>query len=730
MQRMSRPSVSPPILYTVLIVLLTITACAPSSGASAPLPTRALLPSNYRLEDAERVARDYLTAWERDELDTMYRWISFAAQEAYPRETFDAAYTDAAALMGLERVTVQPITITRDGDAIARFAYDAGFTARLVGAFSDAGRILTLVVDDSADEWRVAWTPDDLFAGMGDGARLRLTTSIPNRANIYDRSGTVLADQSGRAVLVQIVAMRAPDMPTCQTTLATALARPLEQIRQMIETRPADWLLDMGALLPDDYTRHVAALESACAAGFVPLPARHFIDGTTAPHILGTVGYPNEVEIPELEAAGFTRDSIIGRGGIEASWDSTLRGTPGGRLVLVGSSGAELRALAQITPRAGQSLWLTFDAAFQRQVGQIVADNFRLARDSWAKTSSGASAIVIDVQTGDILAMVSYPSYDARAYTPYPEMGRTDAARIIDRTTNDRLRPEVNRPIQGLFPLGSVMKTISAAAAADSGVYALNERYTCSGIWNRDITRYDHISGGHGLLTLASSLTQSCNPYYYEVGYQLDLADPMLLPTYARQLGFGAPTGLVDLPDEAGVIPDPDYVRENYGEAWRFSESVNLAIGQGYMLVTPLQVVRWFAAIANGGTLPRPSLVHATGLVGEDLTIVNAPDLTPTGLSPEVIATIQSGLCAVTQPGGTADFVFRNSSLRAIGVCGKTGTAQTGGPDTPSHAWFASYAPRENPQIAVVVMVQTAGQGSEIAAPIARQILELYFDME
>ena len=145
---------------------------------------------------------------------------------------------------------------------------------------------------------------------------------------------------------------------------------------------------------------------------------------------------------------------------------------------------------------------------------------------------------------------------------------------------------------------------------------------------------------------------------------------------------------------------------------------------------TPLQVARWFSAIANNGLLPRPSLVHETGLIGEARTIVNVPVSTPTGLRPEVIATIQEGLCAVTLPGGTADFVFSNSALQTIGVCGKTGTAQTGGPGTPPHAWFASYAPRENPEVVVVVLMETAGQGSEVAAPIARQVLEAYFGME
>ncbi len=715
----------------LLCLCLLATGCGGSPPAAAPpIPTLALLPSNYRLEDAERVARDYVTAWQNGDRAEMYRWISRAVQETTPRAAFDLAYDNAAAVMGLETLTLHPTTIFRQQDTIAVLAYDAVFTTRLVGTFTDSNRALTLVVDTDANEWRVAWSPDDIFAGIADGARLRFTSTVPNRANIYDRNGVVLADQSGRVVLVQIVRQRVPDYETCLTTLATALNRPLETIREIIDTRPVDWLLDMGAILPDVYTRMAETLETACAAGFVPQPARHYPDGTLAPHLLGYVGTPTEFEVVEVEAAGFTRESILGRSGIEATWDETLRGTPGGRLTLVSTVGAELRELANIPAQPGNSLWLTIDSDLQRRTNEIVTQAFTLARDGWAKTSSGASVVVINTKTGEIRALVSYPSFDNRAYTPYPEMGRTAANAMIEAFQEDVRRPEVNRPAQGLFTLGSVMKTVSAAAAADSEVYTLNQRYTCIGSWNRDILRTDWLPGGHGVMTLASSLTNSCNPYYYEVGYQLDQVDPYILPSYARRLGFGGATGLVDLPESVGVIPDPDWLRTNYGEAWRSSEAVNLAIGQGYMQVTPLQVARWFSAIANNGLLPRPSLVHETGLIGEARTIVNVPVSTPTGLRPEVIATIQEGLCAVTLPGGTADFVFSNSALQTIGVCGKTGTAQTGGPGTPPHAWFASYAPRENPEVVVVVLMETAGQGSEVAAPIARQVLEAYFGME
>lgn len=718
--------------FGIVLLIICVVGCRPQRSAAPPLPTLAALPSAYRLEDAERTARDFLTAWEAGDYETMYRHLTFASREATPFDAFRALYEDAAATMTLEQVSITPITIFRPRDEIATFNYNVTFDTRLLGTFSDDARNLTVTVDSAANEWRIAWTPRDLFPDMETGARLRFTATIPNRANIYDRNGQVMADQNGRVVRVEVIREQMPDVAACVTALAGALDRDAALVQSLIDQRPPNWLLEMGVILPESYTTYSAALEADCNARFISLPARRYNANSAtpvAPHVLGYVGFPSEGEIPDLEAAGFNQASIIGRSGVESTWDETLRGVPGGRLTLVTPSGVELRELTRTDAQAGESLWLTLDADLQLRAQQIVEDAYSRGREGWADESPGASVVVMDAQTGALRAVVSYPMIDNNAYTAYPMMGRQAAAELIEAYQEDVRRPEVHRPLQGLFALGSVMKTISAVAAADSGVYELNESYVCTGIWNRDITRYDW-NDGHGRLTLAQSLTQSCNPYYYEVGYQLDQVDPWILPTYARQLGFGGPTGMTDLVEAVGNIPDPDWKRINLGEAWRFSDSVNMSIGQGEVQVTPLQVARWFAAIANDGTLPTPHIVERVGLFGDELQVVEVENGTPINIRPEVMTTVRGGLCAVTLDGGTADFVFRNSPLQTLGVCGKTGTAQTGGPDTPSHAWFASYAPRENPQVVVVVLVETSGQGSEIAAPIARQVLEAYFGME
>ncbi len=716
--------------FLVLLILIALVGCRPQRQAAIQVPTKAVLPSIYQLEDAERVARDFLTNWQAGDFDAMYRDLSFASQEANPFSGFQSLYETAQDTMTFQSLNVQPNTILRERDEVAVFNYNVTFHTERVGDFTDSDRNLTLVVDDRAADWRVAWTPDDLFPDMQSGARLRLDQTIPNRANIYDRDGSVLADQNGRIVRIQIIRQQIPAYNDCLNALSAALDEPVSDVQESLEAHPANWLLDAGEIEPQTYTDTHTALEQYCNVTFKEQQTRRYPTGSVAAHILGYVGYPDEADVPAVEAAGFNQESILGRSGVELTWDDTLRGQPGGSLTLVTSAGQELRELAHSQAQPGESLWLTLDTDLQRRVQQIVADHYTQAKDSWAPTSKGASVVVMNPNTGEIYAMVSYPSYDDNAFNPYPSMGHDAGQQLIAQYGTDPRNPEIYRPTMGLYSLGSAMKTVTATAAADSGVYALNQSYVCTGVWNRDITRYDWYRPGHGRVTLASALTQSCNPYFYEAGYQLDQANPEILPSYMRLAGFGGPTGLTDLPENVGFVPDPEWYRTTYGEDWRFSESVNLAIGQGEIQVTPLQVARWYSVIANGGSLPTPYIVGSYGLIGEDLQPAHTPEMIPTGIKPEVIETVRSGICAVTTASyGTAEFVFHNSPLQTIGVCGKTGTAQTGGTDTNSHAWFASYAPRENPQVVVVAMVETAGEGSEVAAPIAREVLEAYFGM-
>jgi penicillin-binding protein 2 len=716
------------------MVLLVLAACRPAQPAAEPLPTLAVLPGTpaFDLTDAQRVALAFMDAWQSSDFETMYSWLSFASQEATPFERFVRFYQDAATTMTLTSLDYTGTTLYRERDDIAVFGYDMTFHTNLLDDFSDTNRELRLVVDQAADGWRVAWGVGNIFPEMVDGAQLRLDLSRPSRANIYDRNDQILADQNGRVVAVSAVKQEIPNWNGCLNYLSPAVLKEVPLLQKIYDESGADWLMALGTIEPATWEQTHTQLEEACAARFTSLATRRYINGVLAPHILGNVGYPLADALPDVLVAGFNQDSILGQSGIEASWDSTLRGVPGASLQVISQRGEILRELARSAPQPSESVWLTIDSGLQTATQRILEAAYTAAADGWAKESKGAAAVVMDVNTGAILAMVSYPTFDNNLFNPYPQGGRYATDPLIQAIQDDPRRPQINRVTQGLYPLGSVMKTVSAVAAADSGVYALDQRYVCTGIWAREANfiRTDWDPNGHGSITLPQAITQSCNPYFWELSYQVNLADPNTLPDYMHRFGFGTPTGLTDLTEAAGFIPDPEWKELNLGLPWTLSDAANIVIGQGEVQVTPLQVVRWFAAVANGGTFYRPQLVQKVGILGEAPSATLQPDaMSRVTLHEGVLETLRAGMCDVTTArSGTAEYQFRESPLQNLVVCGKTGTAQDGSrADANSHAWFAAYAPRENPQVAVVIIVENSGEGSEVAAPIVRDILEYYF---
>ncbi|MDX1995056.1 MAG: penicillin-binding transpeptidase domain-containing protein [bacterium] len=727
------------ILWLLAFVMLVLTACQPSQGQNVTLeiPTRipSPTPDFQGFDYAERTARLFLDAWVTRNYEAMYDLLIFASREATPLDQFIASYESAAQEMRLREMSYNVNAMDYD-DAnpnISYFNYNMSFVSGIVGSFTDNERTLSLVLDPSVGDWRVAWSIADIFPEMRGGNRLRLIPRVPRRGSLYDRNGEILADQNGRIVTISVVPQDVPQMDVCLNTVVQATNTPLDILQRRLSIAGADWEAELGQMELAAYEQWQEALVRDCNAIFGNRPARQYLfGGNLAPHVIGYVGYLDEADIPMAEEAGFDQDSILGRAGIEASWDETLRGRPGGRLVIVTPGGIELRLLAETEGQPSQSLYLTLDAGLQQAAMRAIQDTYELYKDGWARSSRGGSAVVMDVNTGAILAMVSYPTYDLNAFTPFSPIGREAAATIQQRAQEDPRLPLLNRVTLARYQTGSVMKVFSSLAVADSGVYALNQRYSCSGIWQREngLVRVDWLPGGHGTQTLAQGITNSCNPYFYEVGYQMNLRDPNLLPAYLQQFGLGNPTGLTDIPEEGGFIGDPEWLRVNgNGLLWSYGDAVSMSIGQGFVEVTLLQVVRGIAAIANGGTLYRPQLVESARLI-DQINMQMTPDANGNlNVRSEVIEVVREGMCNVTvASNGTAEFVFRNSQLQTIGVCGKTGTAEDQGVNPGnSNAWFAAYAPREAPQIAVVVMIENSGQGSEIAAPIAREILEYYF---
>lgn len=722
------------VLKIVFLACLVMTGCTPAASPTAePLPTLFPTPTpvELNLDNAERAAQIFLSAWQVQDFDAMYRATSSVTQSSTTFDSFYTQYLNAQNEMSFESLSYHSRAIERDkyNPRLADFVYDVTFKTRLFNQFTDSQRHLKLIFDATVNEWRVAWSAGDIFPEIALGGQLRRSSTSVSRASIYDRNGVVLASEDGKIVTVNLVKRDVPDMDKCMETLIQALMTPPNVIRAQLNSAADDWLAEAGLLEVVKFAEWQTPLETDCKAQFGNRPARIYPNGSLAPHIVGSVGFPNEDEIAELEALGFSRDAILGRSGIERAWDSTLRGTPGITLTIQSQSGSVQRTLVSSPIKLAQSVWLTLDTDLQQYVLNALAKAYADSAETWGKNSRGGSAIVMDVNTGEILAMASYPTFDVNALAPYPSIGRESAHDIIEKMNSDERLPMLNRATQGRYPTGSTMKIATVAAAADSGVFAMNQRIGCGGLWEEEgIVRTDWLAGGHGTVTLPGVITVSCNVFTYEIGYQMNLEDPFLLPNYLRRFGFGQPTGLLDVAEDPGFIGDPESVRIKREYPWTFVDAVSMAIGQGEVEATPLQVVRMVSAVANDGKLLRPRLVQKTGLLNEFSYIAEPEVMGTLDIKPEVLEMVRSGMCEVTTDlAGTATFVFQDSPLQTIGVCGKTGTAQNLNRGALTHAWFVAYAPREKPQIAIVVMFEDAGEGSGVAAPVVRDILEYYF---
>ncbi len=461
-------------------------------------------------------------------------------------------------------------------------------------------------------------------------------------------------------------------------------------------------------------------------------PVRTYPEKELASHLLGYLGAISREAFPEYEKRGYTQNDFVGASGLEAAYEDQLRGRSGTDLAIVDANGNIIRSAQQEAPVPGNNLILSLDMPLQQEVQDALQKGL-----AQKKLKQGV-AIVMNPNNGEILAMVSLPSYDdnlfARGIRP------TDFAAL----NQDPDRPLVNHAITGMYPPGSVYKLFSAAGALQEGVINVNTLINDPGIiylpnkFFPDDPKlaqpfYNWYRPGFGNVNIIDAIANSNDIFFYKInGGFTDFPTPLgqaLLADYARLFGYGTETG-IDLPGEApGVVPDPKWKQRTKNEQWTTGDTYNMAIGQGFVLATPLQVLNMTATIANGGTLYRPHLARA---------IVNASGTVTNTIEPQVIRKLpidEQNLALVRQ--GMREAVTRGTAwkvnLQDVHVAGKTGTAEFFGPrkggHLPTHAWFTAFAPYENPEIAVVVFVYDGGEGSEVAAPIAADILRAYFKL-
>ena len=517
------------------------------------------------------------------------------------------------------------------------------------------------------------------------------------RGSIYDKNGRAIVDNR----LSFDVAVTFRDVYNVDR-LASFLAKTLgmgkrDAVKAIDRARARPY---SPTVIIDDIGKNKAIMleqERADYPGFRILtsPRREYLLGSAAAALTGYVGKINREELERYRKYGYTARDLMGRSGLEKTYDEYLRGAEGGMQVETDSRGRQQEILVVKDPEPGRSLYLTLDAGVQD------------AADSALGGRHGA-IIVMEPSSGRVLAYVSHPGYDPNIFVSGNRGG--EIRRILRNV--DGGHPLLDRCISAVYPLGSVFKLIVGIAALDTGKFTEYGEFTCNGAFNIGGAVFKcWKKSGHGTVALGEALKVSCNVFFYRLGLRVGADDTA---RYAKYFGFGKKTG-IDLSGEIdGIVPDPEWKRVYRREKWYTGDTVNFSIGQGYLLVTPMQVVRMIAAVGNGGYMPRPYVVEKI-----DNVQFSSSSTEKVPVSSGTLGIIKKGAVrVVNERGGTG---YR-AALKGVEVAGKTGTAQN--PRGKAHGWFAGFAPADKPSVCMVVFVEYSGLGGAEASRIAHDVLE------
>jgi penicillin-binding protein 2 len=701
--------------YTRIILLALLFLLISCDGTPTPPPTSTprtvpvFPPTPTPLPPSpDATAALFLNAWEAGNYAQMYAHLSPESQAATDADAFARRYQNALNHATVLTVTTRLQSALREKDR-ARVAFHLELDTALVGPLI-TDTIMTLSLHDG--QWGVDWDAGLIWPQLAGGHYFRMDYATPIRANIYDRNGLALAAE-GTIVTVGVIPGQIEEEEAVLETLVLVTGLSIEKIRGKYAGAPADWKIPIADISAEVSVDHNDALS-------MPGIYRDEKDGRIYPlegvasHVVGWVAPVPAEQLDAYQARGYRGDEWVGVSGLEALEEDILAGKHGGRLLLVNAAGEEITTIAESAAIPSRAVHTTIDRKFQAQVEQILGGR------------KGA-IVVLNANTGEVLAMASGPGFDSNAFVG--PTGGDERGQIV----TDPRRVLFSRATQATYPSASVFKIVTMSAAVEEGgMHPQNTGFYCPGFWEELGEAYRKgcwKEEGHGDITLQDGLTASCDVVFYAVGKRLDEADPEMLPRFARDFGFGEPTGIVGVLEEGGLVPDPAWKASAVGEVWWVGDTVNLSIGQGYLLVTPLQIARMIAAVGNGGTLYRPYVIRSLGPAGEAIPEeVTAPEVVGTlPVSPQNLQAIQEALLGVTTRAiGTAPQRFYGLG---IPVAGKTGTAEVGGPDTVPHSWFAAYAPADDPEIAIAVIVENAGEGSTVAAPLTRQVVEAYYDL-
>ncbi len=735
MKSSQKPKLRQIILWLLLFVLA---AC---SSNTLPLPednytlvTPTALPTDPPpptpepiVEDAGGIGRAFINAWEAKDYLGMYSLLAPQVQAVVDSQSFVKRYEEIMAAAAVQQVIGQPQALNQQGNQ-ASMRVRVTWETAVVGPIT---RDIDIPFIFNEGRWGILWDESLILPELSGGNNLYLEYRIPSRGNIYDIHGGALAYQ-GTIISLGIIPGQIEDEEALLTVLSEVLQKPPEEIQAMYASALPDWYVPIGDIVEERMQAYSLALQPFFGKGLAEPRtrlSRLYTPEGIAAHIVGYTGYISAEQLDAYKAQGYRGDEQVGVAGLEFWGEDYLNGERGGILSLVGPSGEYLDTIQEKPSLQARSLYTTIDRDFQAAVEQALAE----AIETYPDTNAGA-VVVLDVNTGQVRAMASYPSFNPVVFDPF----RPESAVALGQVLSNPQRPLLNRATQGAYPSGSLFKIVTLAAALNSGLYTPDTLYTSTGTWSRlgdAFVKKDWKEGGHGTISIRQALVVSCNSCFYDAGYNLDEFDPNFLPETAMSFGLGQETG-IQIPEAAGLIPTPEWKLANTGEGWARGDAVNMAIGQGFVQVTPLQMANMVAAVANGGTLYRPTLIDRIGAgagAPEEPWPVEIIGQLP--ISPEYLAVIQDSMYKVAndQNNGTAAYQFVGLPVR---VAGKTGTAED--PPRNSHAWFAGYAPAApytladgttitEPEIAIAVIAENAGEGSEVAAPIFRRIVELYY---
>jgi len=721
-QRPPSRNVIPKIVMSVLgitVVVLAVFVLADRFGGGRLLsnttipgapgaPTAVASPGTVSvaaLSSPRDVAGTYVNLWNAGDYTSMYGLLSATSKQHISQPDFVKRYQGIDQEVG--QTSIQVTLGNTSSDAL-RFPIHVVRQSSKVGQLTEDNAVP--IVRDN-DGYRVEWTPSLIFADLGDGF-VHWIPDIPQRGRILDRKGRPLA-HLGTIDKVGVVPGQIKDEQALLQQLSQALGMTADQIKALYSGGQPDWFMPIKNFSDPMDPKLLQQLAGIPGVTVQKWPDRVYPAGPAAAQIVGYLSQVTADELPKLSKQGYSAGDLIGRAGLESWGEQYLRGKLGGRLVIVGADGQERKTLGQVKSQPAADIVTTIDLDVQ------------MAADKALGNKTG-SVVVIDPNTGAILAMVSHPTFDPNQFI----LGMSDQDWAALNDPNNR--PLVNRATQVAYPIGSTFKIVTTLAGmVDLGMNP-NTTISCPGSFslpgNSQVWK-DWSITGQGTLTLHNALVQSCDTAMYQIGVRLDEKGRNLLPDMAKAFGFGAASGIPELPEVAGVVPDPTWKLDTVKDGWATGDAVNLAIGQGYFLATPLQVANAYAALANGGTLWQPYLVQEVdALDGSKLYTHQSKQLGKLpGTSDQLDAIRQALKDVVTAPNGTAAGLSIahpfNGETHSVG--GKTGTAESG--QTQPHAWFASFSPVEGAKFASVAMVEHGGEGGDVAAPIDRQVIDAYY---